>query len=220
MRLLALDTSTTACSVAMWHDGQLFELFETAANRHSSLILGMVDQVLAESGATLRQCDAIAFGCGPGSFTGLRIGVGVVQGLAFGSGIPVVPVSSLAAQAARSGAENVLAAFDARMGQLYWGLYRAAEGRYVAAGDGNVMVTAPKQVGIPAGEHWTAIGTGCDLYEEGIRTANPDSVITFVRGGFPHAMDVAALGAVEYRMGKAIPAAAAAPEYVRNQVTA
>lgn len=219
MKLLALDTSTAACSVAFWQDGQVLELFETAANRHSSLILDMVRQVLAESGASLRTCDAIAFGRGPGSFTGLRIGVGVVQGLGLGSDLPVVPVSSLHAQAMRAGGTDVLAALDARMGQLYWGLYGAAGAR-TSGGDFEVMLTAPELVRIPVGTgDWTAVGTGCDLYREAIQAANPGATMTFVVGSYPHAADVARIGAEECEAGRAVTAAQAAPEYVRNQVT-
>ena len=218
MKLLALDTATAACSAALWCDGRVIEVFEIAMNKHSSLILGMVGQVLGESGLALNQCDAIAFGRGPGSFTGLRIGVGVVQGLAFGADIPVVPVSSLRAQAERAGAVNVLAAFDARMGQLYWALHRAGENGAQSEIDG-IKLTSAEQVSVPAGEAWSAAGTGCDLYRDAIESANPGSKINFVPRSYPHAADVARLGVVEYRAGNLVSATQAAPEYVRNQVT-
>ena len=218
MKLLALDTSTAACSAALWQDGQVIELFELAANRHSALILGMVARVLADSGVVLNQCDAIAFGRGPGSFTGLRIGVGVVQGLAYGADIPVVPVSSLRAQAARVRAANVLAAFDARMGQLYWGRYRIFGDR-VEPELKDVMLTASDLVSVPPDDPWTAVGTGCDLYRDAIESANPDSEIRFVQRSYPHAMDVARVGVLDYQSGGMMPAAQAVPEYVRNQVT-
>lgn len=218
MNLLALDTSTPACSVAIWRDGQAVEVSEIASNRHSSLILAMVDRVLAESGTSLNQCDAIAFGRGPGTFTGLRIGVGVVQGLAYGADVPVLPVSSLQAQAARAGAENVLAAFDARMRQVYWGLYRLNTDGYVQA-DNDIMLTAPELVRVPGAKKWLAAGGGCDLYREIIEAANTGAQISFIPQSYPHATDVARLGAIDYRAGKAVPAALALPEYVRNQVT-
>ena len=196
----------------------MIELFEVADNRHSGLILGMVAQVLADSGVVLNQCDAIAFGRGPGSFTGLRIGVGVVQGLAYGADIPVVPVSSLRVQAARVRAANVLAAFDARMGQLYWGRYRMNGGR-VEPDMKDIMLTAPERVSVPPEDLWTAVGTGCDLCREVIESANPDSKIRFVQRSYPHAMDVARLGVLDFQAGEMIPAAQAVPEYIRNQVT-
>jgi len=220
VKLLALDTSTQACSVAIWLDGQAVEVLEIASNRHSSLILTMVDQVLAESGTRLNQCDAIAFSRGPGSFTGLRIGVGVVQGLAYGADVPVLPISSLRAQAARAGAraENVLAAFDARMRQVYWGLYRLNTDGYAQA-DNDIMLTAPELVRVPGAKKWLAAGGGCDLYREIIEAANTGAEISFIPRSYPHAIDVARLGAIDYRAGRAVPAALALPEYVRNQVT-
>jgi len=218
VKLLALDTSTPACSVAIWRDGQAVEVSEIASNRHSSLILAMVDRVLAESGTSLNQCDAIAFGRGPGTFTGLRIGVGVVQGLAYGADVPVLPVSSLQVQAARAGAENVLAAFDARMRQVYWGLYRLNTDGFAQA-DNDIMLTAPELVRLPGAKKWMAVGGGCDLYREIIEAANSAAQISFIPRSYPHATDVARLGAIDYRAGKAVPAALALPEYVRNQVT-
>jgi tRNA threonylcarbamoyladenosine biosynthesis protein TsaB len=122
VNILALDTSTEACSVAIWSDGAVTDRFEYGT-QHSERILAMVDELLAESGFALARFDAIAFGRGPGSFTGLRIGAGVAQGLAFGADIPVTPISSLAALAQGVDAPRVLAAFDARMNQVYCGAY-------------------------------------------------------------------------------------------------
>lgn len=218
MRLLAVETSTQACSAALWHDGRVVEVFEVAANRHSSLILGMVQQVLTESGTTLDRCDAIAFGRGPGSFTGLRIGVGVVQGLALGADIPVVPVSSLHAQAARAGGGNVLAAFDARMGQLYWRLFSGGGGGLSHTNEN--MLTVADLVRLPEDGEWVAAGTGCDLYRDAIEAANPGVEIRFIQQSYPHATDVARIGVADYLTGQMLPAAQAVPEYVRNRVTA
>ncbi len=218
MKILALDTSTHACSVALWIDRQGCEVFELAPNRHSSLILPMVENILAEAGLSVSLCDAIAFGQGPGSFTGLRIGVGVAQGLAFGADIPVVPVSSLLAQASRVEAQNVLAAFDARMGQIYWGTYSMGHDGTMLPEEG-VGLSEAGAVRLRSNQTWVAAGTGCDKYRALIEQVNAGTGITFIQGSYPHALDVAKVGSILYEQGKAIPAEMAVPDYVRNQVT-
>ena len=122
--LLALDTSTEACSVALWHKGEKTHLDELAQRTHTKRILPMVDELLANSGINLKQVDALAFGRGPGSFTGVRVGAGIAQGLAFGADLPVIAVSNLTAMAQAAfelhQAENVAAAIDARMNEVYF----------------------------------------------------------------------------------------------------
>ena len=147
MKLLALDTATEACSAALLVDDAIIERYELAPRRHAALILPMIEAVLAEAGIGVAQLDALAFGCGPGAFTGLRIAAGVAQGIALAGGLPVVPVSTLAAIAchavARYGVERVAAAIDARMGEVYWGTYRAAR-------DGGVVLMGAERVCSPA----------------------------------------------------------------------
>src|SRR5689334_1979423 len=129
--ILALDASTDACSVALDIDGASTHIFELAAKSHTQRLLPMVDEILNAANCTLKDVNAIAFGRGPGSFTGLRICMGVVQGLAFGANLPVIPVSTLHAmtQGFLSDHPNnslpVLAALDARMDEIYWGLFSA-----------------------------------------------------------------------------------------------
>lgn len=129
--ILALDASTDACSVALSHAGEITHIFELAAKSHTQRLLPMVDEILHAANCTLKDLDAIAFGRGPGSFTGLRICMGVVQGLAFGASLPVIPVSTLQAMAQAYKDENpslslpMLVALDARMDEIYWGLYSA-----------------------------------------------------------------------------------------------
>jgi len=127
--ILALDSSTDACSVALCADGQLSAQFELAAKSHTQRLLPMVDELLQSNNLKLRDLDAIAFGRGPGSFTGLRICMGIVQGLSFGAQLPVIPVSTLAAMALGYYRANpdtqhpILVALDARMDEVYWGLF-------------------------------------------------------------------------------------------------
>ena len=127
MKLLAIDTSGDACSAALFLDGVIEQRLDPTPRRHGELLLPMMQALLESAGIGLDALDAIAFGRGPGSFTGVRIAVAVAQGGAFGAGCPTVPVSTLAAMAVgeyrRTGRRRVLAALDARMGEVYWGVY-------------------------------------------------------------------------------------------------
>jgi len=215
LKLLALDTSTDACTAAVWVDGTVYEQFEFA--QQSARILPMVDAVLAEAGLTLAQLDAIAFGRGPGSFTGLRIAAGVVQGLAFGADLPVVPVSSLAALAQGQNAARVLTAFDARIQQVYWGAYvRNAEGIVELLGEEGVYT--PGRTPLPEGSDWLGVGSGWDQYAEALLTRFGTRVTEWRKQCFPHARDVAALGAVGFTQGQAVAPELAVPVYLRDDV--
>ncbi len=217
--LLALDTATEACSVALWLDGQSVERFELLRRGHSQRILPMIEQVLAEAGLALGQCDAVAFGRGPGSFTGVRIGVGVAQGLAYGVDIPVVAVSSLAAVAERQPAQRTLAAFDARLGQLYWGCYtRNASGGMVLAG--RESVSTPAEVRLGPGRAWLGAGSGWDRYHDVLGALLDERLEGWVPEQYPRAAEVAAIGARLLAAGQAEPAQAAAPHYLRDDVAA
>ncbi len=131
MRIMAIDTATEACSVALWDNGKTSALFELCPREHTQRILPMVSEILTESGVALSAMDALAFGRGPGSFTGVRIGIGIAQGLALGAELPMVGVSTLMTMAQGawrvSGATRVLAAIDARMGEVYWAEYQRDE---------------------------------------------------------------------------------------------
>jgi tRNA threonylcarbamoyladenosine biosynthesis protein TsaB len=148
MKLLAFDTATDICTVAVWMDGSVHERCEIG-RRHAERLLVMIDEALADAGATLKGMDAICFGRGPGSFTGLRICAGVAQGLAFGADLPVVAVSSLAATAQYAQSERVLAAFDARMQQVYWGAFVSGADGLVKL-EGEEQVVAPSAVPLPS----------------------------------------------------------------------
>lgn len=218
LKILSLDTSTEVCSTALWADGAVVERFESGS-RHSERILPMVQEVLAEAGLVLRQLDAIAFGRGPGSFTGLRIGAGVAQGLAFGADLQVVPVSSLAALAQGVGAPKVLAAFDARMDQVYWGAYaRNAQGIVERRDEEKVL--APKDVPVPVGTDWVGAGSGWDQYAAILSERLAGHVREWRARCFPLARFVAQLGAVEHGKGGALAPEQALPVYLRDEVAA
>lgn len=216
MKILALDTSTETCSVALLIGG---ELIESAASgvQHSSRILPMAEALLAQADIALAQLDTLAFGRGPGLFTGLRIGAGVVQGLAFALELPVVPVSSLAALAHGIDARHVLAALDARMGQVYWGAYeRRATGRMALSGQ--ELVTAPEAVPLPPGRTWTGAGSGWDQYHEVLARRLGDAAAGWRPGAHPRARDVARLAVEAFRDGEAVAPERAVPVYLRDNV--
>ncbi|MBI3546229.1 MAG: tRNA (adenosine(37)-N6)-threonylcarbamoyltransferase complex dimerization subunit type 1 TsaB [Gammaproteobacteria bacterium] len=216
MKLLALDTSTEACSVALAHDNTTIERFEVG-QQHSGRVLLMVQDVLAEAGMTLTQLDAIAFGCGPGSFTGLRISAGVVQGLAFGANLPVVSISSLAALAQGVDAIKILTAFDARMNQVYWAAYvRNAQGLVELHGE--EIVIAPDRVPALTETGWIGAGNGWDQYAGLLLERLQGQVINWRAQCFPRARAVAELAVNAYAKGMALAPEQALPVYVRDEV--
>lgn len=216
MKILALDTSTEACSVALAIDGSVYD-DAVLGQQHSSRILSMVDALLAEAGLRLNQLDAIAFGRGPGLFTGLRIGTGVVQGLAFGADLPVVPVSSLAALAQAQDAIHVVTAVDARMSQVYWGVFRR-EAKGTLESIGEECVTAPQSVPLPPAGRWRGVGSGWDRYAEALAKRLGARLESWVPERYPRARDVAALAAVDLKRGQTVTPEQALPVYVRDQV--
>ena len=216
MKLLALDTATEACTVALSLNGEVLER-AVPGGQHAEHILPMVDALLAQAGLVLTQLDALAFGRGPGSFTGLRIGAGVAQGLAFGADLPVVPVSSLAALAQGLDAVKVLAAFDARMQQVYWGAYiRNAQG--IVEVQGNEGVFSPQAIPVPDGEGWHGAGPGWDAYSASLQQHLGRRLVGWQQHCLPKARYVAALGVAGYQSGAAIAAEKALPIYIRDDV--
>ncbi|MCF6324307.1 MAG: tRNA (adenosine(37)-N6)-threonylcarbamoyltransferase complex dimerization subunit type 1 TsaB [Gammaproteobacteria bacterium] len=221
MKLLAIDTSTEACSAALFIDGEISERYEIAPRKHAELILPMIDKLLVDAGCTLGQMDAIAFGRGPGAFTGVRIGTGVVQGLAFSIDRPVVAVSSLAAMAYGAMVEyqvdNVLAGIDARMAEVYWAVYqRSASGGMKLLDD--ECVCKPDETFIPESGNWVGVGTAWQTYGDEL-TARYDGLLGESHlAVFPKARDVAALGVIGFEAGEAVNADEAQPVYLRNNV--
>ncbi len=221
MKLLAIDTTTEACSAALSINGAISERYEIAPRQHATLILPMIDSLLSEAGITLAQMDAIAFGRGPGAFTGVRIGVGVVQGVAFSIERPVVPVSSLAAMAhgamAGFNATNVLAGIDARMGEVYWGAYqRSSDGGVRAVGEESVC--GADETFIPETGRWIGVGTAWQSYSEVLAARCGGRLDQLHPAIFPRACDIAALGVIGFAAGEGVSADEAQPVYLRNNV--
>jgi len=216
MKILAFDTATDVCSVAVWVDGAVDERCEIG-RRHAERLLILVDEALADAGTTLRGLDAICFGRGPGSFTGLRICAGVAQGLAFGADLPVVAVSTLAAIAQHAGSTHVLAAIDARMQQVYWGEFVAGVDGLVQL-QGEECVVAPATVPLPAASTWIGAGSGWEQYAPILQARLADRLQQWRSGGYPSARCVAELGVRDFRAGKAVAAEQALPVYLRDNV--
>lgn len=210
MIVLALETSTRQISVALWQDGAVLQRAADSQTGGSMLVLPWVDELLAEAGIAKSAVGGIAFGAGPGSFTGLRLACGVAQGLAFGLGIPAFGVTTLAALALASGEPRVFACMDARMNEVYTGAYEVA-GEEVAEVEAP-RVAAPELVTLPAGD-WIACGDGYASYPQ--RLPVPGRVRADV---FPTAAAVARLAAPRLARGEGVAAALAMPFYVRDKV--
>jgi tRNA threonylcarbamoyladenosine biosynthesis protein TsaB len=218
MRILAVDAATEACSAALLAGGRVRELFEIIGRGHAGRLLPMADALLGEAGIGVRDLDAVAFGRGPGGFTGLRIAAGLAQGLAAGSGRPILPVSDLAALAAAGSraaeAPRVLACLDARMGQVYWAAYDCS-------GEAPAAVTPEHLSGpgdvAPPGAGWFGAGHGFSAYPE-IRARFGAALVGVDAGLLPRAADVACIAARDFAAGKGMDAARGLPVYLRDEV--
>lgn len=219
MKLLALDTAGPRCSVALLLEGKLAELDMPGERVQAENVLPMVERLLAEAGISLSGLDAIAFGRGPGAFTGLRVATSVAQGLAYGAGLPVLPVSDLAALAAVAmrlhQAERVMACLDARMHEVYWAAYELRpEGPVPLTEE---FLSPPADVRTPSPGPWFGAGPGWAAYGEVLKTrVSPLSGLD--TGLLPGAGDIARLGEKAFREGKAFAPELALPVYLRDKV--
>lgn len=237
MKILAIETATDACSAALLignpkdSSNELDDTaveFELAPRKHTQLILPQVERLLASAELTLQDLDAIAFGQGPGAFTGLRIAAGVTQGLALAADLPVIPISTLAAMAQQCyqqyKADQVLVALDARINEVYWGKYTITdekEGRVSLVG--NEQVILPNHIA-PVSSHdkdaqWVGIGSGWNVYEDELRSIVSNKQLVEVYPTLsPSAEFVAQLAAFEYKKGNVLPTEEAQPIYLRDKV--
>lgn len=221
-KILALDTSTEFCSAALLVDGELFHRGEVSPRGHTTKILPMVDEILAEAGIKLTELDGLAFGRGPGSFTGVRIGIGVAQGLAFGAELPMLGVSTLKAMAQgayrTSGATHVAAAIDARMSEVYWGRFsRQQDGKWSEV-DAECVVPPAELSEQTAGDDqtWSQVGTGWEAYSEelvGLKLNRTESGVLY-----PESQDIVAVAALEWDADKLVGPEEASPVYLRDKV--
>ena len=218
MNLLAIETATDACSVALREGDALVERFSAEPRVHADCVLRMVDECLREAAIAIEDLDALVFGRGPGSFTGVRIGVGVVQGLALGAELPVVPVSTLAAYAVAArrvhDRQRVAVAVDARMGECYWGLYEVEGG--VARARVADLIGAPAEIASPDGDGWVGVGSGWAAFPALVAAMHGVQVLDTRL--LPRAADLLANGASELALGNSLRAEEALPLYLRDKV--
>lgn len=216
MKILALDTSTEYCSVALWRDGSVDVRDAMAGQTHSQLLLPMVDQLLQRHGLALQDLDGIAFGCGPGSFTGLRIACGVTQGLAFGRGLPVVGISTLLALAEAVQSERVVCCLDARMGEIYHAAYARSGGGWRTVHE--AALCAPDSApSLPSGS-WVGCGGAFSVYGTALKKRYEGRLSEIRPDLYPHAREIAALGARQFEQGNGLRADEALPVYLRDKV--
>jgi len=218
--LLAFDTATEICSVALARAGGVIERSEHVGQRHSQFVLPMAQQLLAESGATLADLDALAFGAGPGSFTGLRIACGVAQGLAYGIDRPVVPVGNLAALALNAAAlapqaRRIAVAIDARMQEVYWAVYEPRDGEVIELAAPSLAAAAELPDLIAGFEPQALAGDALAVFWPALESVAVAQRLPQARAG---AGAIARLACVGLARGRALPAAQAMPLYVRDRV--
>ena len=216
MKLLVIDTSTEWCSAALWLDGRIHARRVLAEQRHTSLLLPMVDELLRESSINLRELDGIGYGAGPGSFTGLRIACAVTQGLAFGAELPVVGVSTLESIAEQTGADRVLTVLDARMAEVYWAAYRRDGAGWRAVTEPQLAL--PESVAVPDDGDWVGAGNGFVALGDVLRPRLASTLARIDDTLMPDAAAMAPLAVQAFERGEGMDAALAAPVYLRDKV--
>jgi tRNA threonylcarbamoyladenosine biosynthesis protein TsaB len=216
MKILALETSTEYCSVALWQDGSVVARCELAGQKHSEMLIAMLDALLLDACVTLAQCDGIAYGAGPGSFTGVRIACGAAQGLAFGAGLPVAGICTLQALAEASGQQRVIAALDARMGEIYCAAYEKQQGGWTTACE--PCLCKPEDAPAVPGGGWFGAGSGFATHVAALQARYAGQLHSINADAVPQAAAIAALGAAQIACGRGADAADARPFYLRDKV--
>ena len=216
MQILALDTSTEYCSVALWRDGEVMSHCELVGQKHSEMLMPMLDKLLHEAGVKVGDLDGIAFGMGPGSFTGVRIACGVTQGLALGANLPVVGICTLEALAEGAGKHKVIAALDARMSEVYHAAYIKQNDIWMSASEPSLC--KPDDAPLLEGKDWFGVGSGFATHGEQLGLRYADNLEAVDDTAIPQAAAIAKLGAARFAAGEGTDAAEALPLYLRNKV--
>ncbi|MBS0335946.1 MAG: tRNA (adenosine(37)-N6)-threonylcarbamoyltransferase complex dimerization subunit type 1 TsaB [Proteobacteria bacterium] len=216
MNFAAIETATEWCSVALWRDGEILSLERRAGNRQGEFVLPMLETLFRRANLGMADLDAIAFGAGPGAFTGLRIACGVAQGLAFSRNLPVIGVSTLEATAEESGAARVVVALDARMHEVYYSAYEKRDGGWLAALPETCV--APEMAEIPPGAGWIGCGNGFSVYADRLGPRLAGRLERIAPELRPSASAVARLAAPRLAAGEGLDAALATPHYIRDKI--
>lgn len=216
MLFAAFETSAEWCSVALWRDGEVAAIEARAANSHGERALPALERLLAQAGAGAKQLDAVAFGAGPGSFTGLRIACGLAQGIAWANEVPVIGVSTLEAMAEECGASKVIACVDARMREVYYSAWQkdGSAWREVI----QACCVAPGKVAAPEGADWFGCGSGFAAHGEAMENALRGHLRGIDVNARPGAVSVARLAAPRLAAGQGVDASLAVPAYVRDKI--
>lgn len=216
MNILALETSTEYCSVALWQDGEVVSRCELVGQKHSELLMPMIDELLQATSHKLQALDGIAFGMGPGSFTGVRIACGVTQGLALGANLPVAGICTLEALAEASGHDRVIAVLDARMGEIYHAAYVKQGDEWIAASE--PCLCKPEAAPAVTGEGWFAVGSGFAVNGTALEARYAGQLSGIDGTVVPQAAAIAALAVRRLARGEGADAALALPLYLRDKV--
>ncbi len=216
MRVLALETSTEYCSVALWLDGKVSERCELAGQGHSLMLIPMLDSLLKEAGLKLADMDGIAFGAGPGSFTGVRIACSAAQGLALGTDKPVVGVCTLHALAEATGRDKVIAVLDARMAEVYHAVYEKRNGAWLAVCEPSLRL--PQEAPAIEGRDWLGVGSGFLAHGDQLNARYGGNLSGVDAQAVPQAAAIARIAASQFAAGLGVDAADAMPLYLRNKV--
>lgn len=216
MKIIAFDTSSNYCSAALWIDGEILSQSIHAGQRHSELLLPILQELLAKNRLALAQLDGIAFGAGPGSFTGLRIACGVAQGLAFGSSLPVIGISTLEALAQQAGSNSVITAIDAHMGEIYHAAYVKSFDSWETASIPTLCL--PRNAPLISGNNWVGCGSAFDKYYDELKSHYGSSISRFENGFVPHAREIVQLAEQGFRKGLGVDPENVTPIYIRNKI--
>ncbi len=216
MKILALETSTEYCSVALNLDGKIIEKFELVGQKHSELLIAMLADLLRDANVKLADMDGIAYGSGPGSFTGVRIACGTTQGLALGANLPVFGVCTLLALAQASAHTKVIAALDARMGEIYHAAYEMCDGIWTTVSE--PCLCKAENAPPVFGDDWQGVGSGFATYGEVLQQHYAGQLCGVDGTAVPHAAAIAALAATGFAQGLGQDAALAQPLYLRDKV--
>lgn len=222
MKILAIETSTHACSVAINSEGDISEKYQFAPREHHQILLPMIDSLLAEASLSVSELDAIAFGCGPGSFTGIRIAASVTQGIAMSHDIPVMPISTLLIMAqtgyAQFGVTHVIPCLDARMEEIYWCCCQLGDDQLMQIVDGEYC-TKPHEIKIPTRERWIGLGDGWEKYEFLKKVEQESKQIENVYSNiYPRADELAKLASPLFYNKAFLPPEKALPRYLRDMI--
>lgn len=216
MNLVALETSTEYCSLAVSRDARVFARSVHAGQRHSELALPVLRELLQQAGLDMRAIDGIAYGAGPGSFTGLRIACGIAQGLALARNLPVAGIGTLLALAEDCGADKVIACLDARMGEVYHGAYCRSGGKWIEMHAPSLC--RPAAVPQVEGGGWIACGSGFRVHAAALARCYEGRIARTDADAVPNAEAMLRLALEAFASGQGADAASAAPLYVRDKV--